>query len=248
MQDFEALNDKLSGIIRKKYGKLLLPELPKKYLFNWDESKITQRRVELECFLSNICNDHQLMLHSPDLRQCILDFLLCKKTLKLQPQCERALEFIQKLEVLKGDITKHLIGNEYVTFYQFRFVKNGIPLRTIKKRYSDFEALHGALHRHMHNTQIYYKFVALPEKHLYKSGPIRHDKLHKYLGYVLTIPDAYKIYDLVCFLNLDSSLGDLDVSGINASHPMPMEDEQFVHDSSYSSNQRMSALIDELGG
>ena len=47
-------------------------------------------------------------------------------------------------------------------------------MRVIKKRYSDFEQLHESLERYMYNTQIYYKFVVLPEKHLYKSGSARH--------------------------------------------------------------------------
>lgn len=38
-------HSQLTNIIKKKYGgKYVLPNLPKKYLFNWDESKITQRR------------------------------------------------------------------------------------------------------------------------------------------------------------------------------------------------------------
>lgn len=38
-------HNQLCNIIRKKYaGKYALPNLPKKFLFNNDEGKITQRR------------------------------------------------------------------------------------------------------------------------------------------------------------------------------------------------------------
>jgi len=33
----------------------------------------------------------------------------------------------------------------------------------------------------MNNTQINYKFLVLPEKHIYKSGEDRHEKLKTYL-------------------------------------------------------------------
>lgn len=75
---------------------------------------------------------------------------------------------------MKGAITKHLVNSEYVTYYEFKLLKNGLPIRTIKKRFNDFVALHEALERWQTNTQVYYKFISLPEKHLYKSGPIRH--------------------------------------------------------------------------
>ena len=39
----------------------------------------------------------------------------------------------------------------------------------IKKRFSEFVQMHEELERWMGNMQIVYKFVVLPEKHLYKS-------------------------------------------------------------------------------
>ena len=43
--DFEFFHEKMSSIIRKKYhNEYILPNLPKKHLFNLDETKINQRR------------------------------------------------------------------------------------------------------------------------------------------------------------------------------------------------------------
>lgn len=53
----------------------MIPDLPKKHLFNWDETRITQRRMELECYLRNICNDYKLMLEIKELRDIVFDFL-----------------------------------------------------------------------------------------------------------------------------------------------------------------------------
>lgn len=44
-----------------------------------------------------------------------------------------------------------------------------------------------SIDRWMHNTQISYKFLVLPEKHLYKSGEDRHDKLKNYLEMVIKV-------------------------------------------------------------
>ena len=98
-------------IIKRRYGKFAIPDLPKKYLFNWDESKINHRRIELEHFMRNIVNDHKLMQEMHELREGVLNFLLCQNAIKPEPMYERAIEFCKGLEVIKGDITKHLVGS-----------------------------------------------------------------------------------------------------------------------------------------
>lgn len=56
-------HNQLANIIKKKYGgKYELPNLPKKFLFNNDEGKITQRRNELQTYLRSITNDYILMI------------------------------------------------------------------------------------------------------------------------------------------------------------------------------------------
>ena len=74
----------------------------------------------------------------------------------------------------------------------------------------------------------------------------------------------WKIYQVVSFFHMDSGISDIDISGIATSRmsifplsPNMVDDSQnaeelrakrLVDASSISSNQRMSALIDELGG
>lgn len=66
-------HSQLTNIIKKRHGgKYALPNLPKKYLFNWDESKITQRRNELESFLRSLTNDYKLMLDLHEVREATL--------------------------------------------------------------------------------------------------------------------------------------------------------------------------------
>lgn len=52
----------------------------------------------------------------------------------------------------------------------------------------------------MHNTEINYKFLALPEKHLYKSGSARHEKLKAYLECLIKIPDIWMVYEVNSFV------------------------------------------------
>jgi hypothetical protein len=75
-QDFEVFHNQLQSIVKKKYGgKLELPSLPKKYLFNKDEEKVTHRRIELEAYLKRLTNDYKLMILCEDIRAATLEFL-----------------------------------------------------------------------------------------------------------------------------------------------------------------------------
>ena len=56
----------------------------------------------------------------------------------------------------------------------------------------------------MNNIKITYKSIELPEKHLFKSEAIRHDKLLQYLKNVIEIRDVFKIYELGVFFNIAS--------------------------------------------
>lgn len=69
----------------------------------------------------------------------------------------------------------------------------------------------------MHNSEISYKFIVLPEKHLYKSGKDRHDKLRAYLESLLKITEIWKIYEVNAFMQVgNNNMKDLSVSGIKS--------------------------------
>jgi hypothetical protein len=65
----------------------------------------------------------------------------------------------------------------------------------------------------MHNIQITYKAVVLPERLYYKSEAIRHEKLKNYLQAVMEIRDVGKLYFVNSFFNIAGSEGD-DISEI----------------------------------
>ena len=69
------------------------------------------------------------------------------------------------------------------------------------------------LERWMHNIQINYKAVALPERHYYKSESIRHEKLKNYLQAVVDIREARRVYAVNSFFNVAGSDND-DISEI----------------------------------
>lgn len=68
----------------------------------------------------------------------------------------------------------------------------------------------------MLNTQITYKIISLPEKHLYKSEHHRHEKLKNYIVNVASIKDISKVYTINSFFNVgsDTHIDDLSFSGI----------------------------------
>lgn len=118
----------------------------------------------------------------------------------------------------------------------------------------------------MTNTKIIYKILTLPEKHLFKSEIHRHDKLRNYLTNLISIKGIHEVYSVNSFFNVSSNtnLDDLSFSEIEVSEKeierqskKKVISEQYenspsvrgvsLEDSSFSSNQRMSALIDELG-
>lgn len=69
----------------------------------------------------------------------------------------------------------------------------------------------------MNNTQINYKFLILPEKHLYKSGAARHENLKVYLESLIKVQDIWKVYEANAFLEVGSnSLKDISMSGIQS--------------------------------
>ena len=69
----------------------------------------------------------------------------------------------------------------------------------------------------MHNTEISYKFLTLPEKHLYKSGTARHEKLKGYLEALIKIPDICMVYEVNSFLEVgNNSIKDISVSRIES--------------------------------
>lgn len=68
--------------------------------------------------------------------------------------------------------------------------------------------MHEELERWMGNMQIVYKFVVLPEKHLYKSEAHRHESLCSYLNNIVSIADVHHIYAVGAFL----ALGQRDMS------------------------------------
>ncbi len=60
----------------------------------------------------------------------------------------------------------------------------------------------------MRNIQITYRLIALPEKHIYKSEAIRHEKMRVYLQNVLEVKEAFKIYPIIVFFNILGSKND----------------------------------------
>jgi hypothetical protein len=57
----------------------------------------------------------------------------------------------------------------------------------------------------MKNIQITYKFLTLPQKHLYKSEPNRHEKLKNYLQNLVEIKDIGKVYAVNDFFNVSGN-------------------------------------------
>lgn len=49
--------------------------------------------------------------------------------------------FYDQVKIIKGNISKALINNDYVTFYEFKLYRQGIEIRSINKRFSDFVTL-----------------------------------------------------------------------------------------------------------
>lgn len=112
----------------------------------------------------------------------------------------------------------------------------------------------------MCNTQISYKFLVLPEKHLYKSGADRHDKLKAYLESVIKIQDIWKVYEVNVFFKVGySSIKDISMSriespeeewaknrqlGISESDENEIRTQRFIDEDSFESKGRMSALIE----
>lgn len=136
-QDFQSFHNNLTALIKKNYnGRIILPHLPKKYLFNWDQEKITQRRMELQRYLRGITNDYNIMIKSPQLRDYILLFLNCQDVKKINPSADQLKHYYKNIEIFKGNITKCLTHNEYVTFYEFKIFQNGIELKKINKRFN----------------------------------------------------------------------------------------------------------------
>lgn len=43
---------------------------------------------------------------------------------------------------MKGRISKALIKNEYITLYEFKLIKSGVELKSIRKRFREIDILH----------------------------------------------------------------------------------------------------------
>jgi hypothetical protein len=76
----------------------------------------------------------------PEMRDKILSFLHFKNLYNVSPLYKES--YYEGLDIVKGNITKALIVDDYVTFYEFKLFNNGIEIGTIKKRFSEFIALH----------------------------------------------------------------------------------------------------------
>ena len=50
-------------------------------------------------------------------------------------------DFYDQVKIMKGNISKALINNDYVTFYEFKLFRQGIEIRAINKRFNDFNIL-----------------------------------------------------------------------------------------------------------
>lgn len=79
------------------------------------------------------------------MKEIVLQFLNVNQLTTIAPILISFDDFFKGIEIFKGSITKALVGNDYVTFYEFKLFKNGLLIRTIKKRFSDFVLLHDAL-------------------------------------------------------------------------------------------------------
>ena len=69
-----------------------------------------------------------------EVRDKILKFLHFKNIYNLPPKYNE--NFFEGIDILKGSITKAMVQNDYVTFYQFVIYNNGVEVGTIKKRFS----------------------------------------------------------------------------------------------------------------
>lgn len=61
----------------------------------------------------------------PEIRDVTLKFLnFYTKVLSIHPVFEA--DFFLNIRIIKGNISKALIGNDYVTFYEFKLFRQGI--------------------------------------------------------------------------------------------------------------------------
>jgi hypothetical protein len=74
------------------------------------------------------------------LRSKVLAFLCLEGDILLEPSF--AEDYYTDLKVVKGEITKVFVRNEYVTYYEFKLFNKGIEAKQLRKRYSEFEELH----------------------------------------------------------------------------------------------------------
>lgn len=112
----------------------------------------------------------------------------------------------------------------------------------------------------MNNTEISYKFLVLPEKHLYKSGTDRHEKLKAYLESLITIADIWRVYYVNSFFKVgNNTMKDISMSRIDNpntedeeklgternsfSDSLDFKNQRFIDEDSIESKGRMSALI-----
>jgi hypothetical protein len=72
----------------------------------------------------------------PTIRVRILTFIGLENDLPLTPKYE--VDYYTELKILKGEITKVFVKNEYVTFYEFKLFHSGIETKQIRKRFSEF--------------------------------------------------------------------------------------------------------------
>lgn len=78
----------------------------------------------------------------PTAREMIFEFMELKNTIEITPATRKAMDFYDGLEISKKNICKDLVEGEYITFYEFELFKNGIPIRSIYKRFREFIKLH----------------------------------------------------------------------------------------------------------
>ena len=65
------------------------------------------------------------MLKLHPIKEVIFHFLGFPEVIFLHPFPLFPLDFYSTIEIYKGEITKGLVGNDYVTFYDFKIFKNG---------------------------------------------------------------------------------------------------------------------------
>lgn len=114
----------------------------------------------------------------------------------------------------------------------------------------------------MTNTQISYRFLVLPEKHLYRAD--RHNKLKAYLEALIKVQEIWKVYEVNDFFKVgNNSMKDISMSrihspdedkmekmktlGMSISDENEIQTQRFIDEDSFESKGRMSALIDQLG-